>query len=101
MADELTYAARRASTLSPELNLLLHCAGGDAMDAGSVGVQVHANLDWDALADAAEYHGLAPILYTMVDRASPEWVPERVARRLANCYRESAKRNLIFTSTPS
>lgn len=95
MADELTYAARCAGTRTPELELLLHCAGGDAADVGGVGVRVS---DWGALADAAEYHGLAPALYSVTDRACPELVPESVARRLRNCYRESAKRNLIFTS---
>lgn len=95
MADELTYAARRASTRSPELEVLLHCAGGDAADVGSKGVRVS---NWGALADAAEYHGLAPALYSVTSRACPELVPENVACRLRNCYRESAKRNLIFTS---
>ena len=53
---------------------------------------------WDALADAADYHGLAPILYRTVNSACPELVPENVAGRLRNCYRDSAKRNLILTA---
>jgi hypothetical protein len=95
MADELTYAARCANTRSPELEMLLHCAGGDAGVAGGEGVRVS---DWGALADAAEYHGLAPALYRTTNRACPELVPENVAHRLRARYRESAKRNLIFTS---
>ena len=108
MADELTYAERRARARSPEVELLLYCARADAVNADRVGELVREKLDWDALAAAAEYHGLAPLLYSAVDRAChrlvldnvvPEnVVPEIVASRLRGCYRDSAKRSLIFTA---
>ena len=98
MADELTYAAQRARARCAEVELLLHCAGADAGNGDRVVKLVQQGLDWDALAEAAEYHGLAPILYRAVDGACPELVPEAIARQLRNGYRDSAKRNLIFTA---
>jgi len=82
-----------------ELELLLHCAGADAVNADRVAMLVQKKLDWDALADAAEYHGLAPILHRTVDCVCPELIPEYVASRLRNCYRESAKRNVVLTAS--
>lgn len=98
MADKLTLAAQRASRRCAELELLLHCAGADAVNGDYVGMLVQKVLDWDLLADAAEYHGLAPILHCTLDRVCPELLPENVANRLRNCYRDSAKRNLILTA---
>jgi len=99
MADELTHAARRAGARCSELELLIYCARADAANSNHVGLLVQNGLDWEALAEAAEYHGLAPILHCALDRACPELVPETVARRLRDCYRDSAKRNLILTRT--
>ena len=54
--------------------------------------------DWDSLADAAEYHGLAPLLHRAVDTACADLVPEAVANQLRDDYRDSARHNLVLTS---
>ncbi len=96
MESELTYAARRASVQCRELELLL-CASSGAVNSDRVLALVREGMDWDALAEAAEYHGLGPILCCTLDRVCPELVPENIARHLRSCYRDSAKRHLIFT----
>ncbi len=98
MADKLTFAAQRASARCAELELLLHCADADAVNGDRLRMLVQRDLDWDVLADTAEYHGLAPILHRTLDRVCPELLPENAANRLRNCYRDSAKRNLILTA---
>ncbi len=80
------------------VELLFHCARADAVDGNHIRVPAENGLDWDALSDAAEYHGLAPILYRTLDAACPDLVPENVASRLRDAYRDSARRNLIFTA---
>lgn len=54
--------------------------------------------DWNALADAAEYHGLAAILYRALERTCLSLVPEDVLARLRTDDRDSARRNLILTT---
>jgi len=51
--------------------------------------------DWPGLVAAAEYHGLAPLLYSKVS-GCPE-VPEEIAGRLRDAYLDSAKRGLFLT----
>ncbi len=79
-----------------ELELLL-CACSGEVNSDRVTALVQEGVDWAALADAAEFHSLGPILYCTLDRACPELVPENIARQLRSCYRDSAKRHLIFT----
>jgi hypothetical protein len=97
MNNELTYAARRGSGRCRELELLLLCACSGAVNSDHVVTLVKEGVDWDALVDAAEFHGLGPILSCALDRACPELVPENIAGRLRSSYRDSAKRHLIFT----
>ena len=78
---------------SPEVELLFSCSRADGE-----GVRIPENLDWAALVEAAEHHGLAPILHRVVERAAGAPVPEEAARLLRECYRDSARRNLIFTA---
>lgn len=92
------FFAQRACARSAELELLLHCASADAGNGDRVCMLVQSVLDWDVLVETAEYHGLAPILHRALDRLCPELVPEHAASRLRNCYRDSAKRNLILTA---
>jgi hypothetical protein len=97
MDSELTYAARSGSAQCRELELLLLCACSGAVNGDKVVALVQEGVDWDALAEAAEFHSLGPILYCTLDRACPELVPENIARHLRSSYRDSAKRHLIFT----
>ena len=85
--------AARAGAQSPEAEVLFACSRADG-----VGVPIPENLDWAALVEAAEYHGLAPILHGVVERAPAGRVPEDAARQLRDCYRDAARRNLIFTA---
>jgi hypothetical protein len=98
MRDERTYAARFASTQSRELELLLLFTRSGPVSSDSVLTLIQQGVNWEALAEAAEYHGLAPILYCGLDRTCPELAPVRIAERLRNCYRDSAKRHLVLTA---
>lgn len=84
MADELTGPSQLATERCPELDFLLRCAGTDTVTA--------------AVADAAEYHGLAPILHCALNSSRLGQVPANVAIRLRNCYLDSARRNVIFAA---
>jgi putative nucleotidyltransferase-like protein len=91
MSDRLTGSGGTGAR-SPEVEVLLDCCRADRE-----GVRIPNKLDWVALGEAAEYHGLAPMLHSVVERSCPERVPEEVSRQLRFSYRESAGRNLIFT----
>jgi hypothetical protein len=90
-------AGQGVGARSSELELLLHCARADGPNGERTVRLAQTGLDWEALAEAAEYHGLAPILHRAVNDACPELVPEKIASRLRDCYRDSARRNLIFS----
>lgn len=51
--------------------------------------------DWPGLLAAAEYHGLAPLLYSKATGCSE--IPEDIAGRLRDAYLDSAKRGLFLT----
>ena len=55
-------------------------------------------MDWDALVEAAQFHGLAAVLFHAVSEASPDLLPPDVASRLRNICRDSARQNLVLTS---
>ncbi len=55
-------------------------------------------MDWDALVEAAQFHGLAAVLFHAVSEASPDLLPPYVASRLRNICRDSARQNLVLTS---
>ena len=78
--------------------LLFHGARASRVADDRVRRLTQEELDWDALADAAEYHGLAPSLYCILDSACPDLVPENVLNLLRDSYRDSARRSLILTA---
>jgi hypothetical protein len=78
--------------------LLFYCARADTVDRNLVRQWAQEGLDWDALIEAAEYHGVAPSLYGIVNSACPDLVPENVASALRDSYRDSARRSLILTA---
>lgn len=78
--------------------LLLQCVRANRDASDRVKVLAQTVTDWNALADAAEYHGLAAVLYRALDRAAPGLAPENIQNRLQNGYRDSARRNLILTT---
>src|SRR5262245_36687394 len=55
-------------------------------------------LDWQSLVEAADFHGLTPLLAARVaDERSLE-VPEEAARRLRQARVESARRHLFLST---
>jgi hypothetical protein len=87
------FAGAGMTLRSPEVELLFCCSRAD-----NAGVEIPENLDWAALVEAAEHHGLAPVLHCVVERAPAGQVPQDAARRLRDCYRDAARRNLVFTA---
>ena len=83
---------------SPDRQLLLYCARGGSVDAARVRELAHRVMDWDALVEAAQFHGLAAVLFHVVSETSPDLMPPDVANRLRNICRDSARQNLVLTS---
>jgi hypothetical protein len=83
---------------SPDWQLLLYCARGGGVDGARICELAHQVMDWDALVEAAEFHGLAAILFHVVAETSPDLVPPDVVIRLRNICHDSARQNLILTS---
>ena len=55
--------------------------------------------NWQVLLQAAEFHGLVPLLYWSIDRLGSDVAPEAIARRLYQAYIDSAKRSLFLTAS--
>jgi len=73
MSDRRTNAYR-SGAISSEVELLFSCTRADGVE-----VRIPEKLDWAALLEAAEYHGLAPMLHSIVERAASSGVPVDVA----------------------
>ena len=82
-----------------EIQLLLGCARVDNGANTSLHTQAAGISDWDALLDAADYHGVTPLLYRGLEGAFPSALPPEVAKRLRDAYHDSAKRGLILSVT--
>src|SRR3954467_255464 len=79
-----------------ELQLLLECARLTP-DLGRVRDCAAVQLDWEKVVDAAEYHGLTPLLLknlALVDAALPQAAREAIERKSAAIIRQ----NLFLTS---
>jgi hypothetical protein len=98
VADCVASAVADGAAQSPDWQLLLCCARGVGVDGARIHELAHQVLDWDALVEAAEFHGLAAILFYAVTEASLDLVPPDVASRLRNICFDSARQNLILTS---
>ena len=53
------FAVADCAARSRDRQLLLYCARGGSVDAARVRELAHRIMDWDALVEAAEFHGLA------------------------------------------
>jgi hypothetical protein len=80
------------------IQLLLLCARGCNADRDRVRELAREVADWDALASAAEYHGLTGLLRSLLEESCPDLVAQDVTSLLRKDYRDSAARNLILTS---
>lgn len=67
-------------------------------DINSLRAAISAVANWDALLEAAEFHGLLPLLSAAIEGAGPDVSPPLdVAQRLRAAYRDSAKRAMFFS----
>jgi len=82
----------------PDQQLLLDCARASSLPPDHTRTLLQNVSNWDSLADAAAYHGLAPTLYRTLETAAAELVPPTLLTRLRDDDRDSARRNLILTS---
>ncbi len=98
VADCVAFAVADCAARSPDWQLLLYCARGGSVDAARVRQLAHRVMDWDALVEAAQFHGLAAVLFHVVSETSPDLMPPDVASRLRNICRDSARQNLVLTS---
>jgi hypothetical protein len=80
----------------PELQLLLACARLSP-DIGRVRECAEAQLDWERVVDAAEYHGLTPLLLKNLKLATAE-LPDNVLRQLEQNNSRTVRQNLFLTS---
>jgi hypothetical protein len=81
-----------------DAQFLLLCAHAEAPDSDQIRAICHTITDWDALADAAQFHGLTVLLYRILDALCPGVMPEKIATSLRECSHELVRRNLILTS---
>jgi hypothetical protein len=89
---------RCGHAIRAEREVLFHCARADPGDGDSLRMAVARVGDWDALIDAADFHGLGPLLHRTIDRARPDSVPPHAAKLLDEADRESAKRGLALSA---
>ena len=92
------FAVADSAARSPDRQLLLYCAHGVSVDIARVRELAQQVTDWDALVEAAEFHGLATVLYHVAVGMCPDLVPPDVASRLRNFCHGSARQNLVLTS---
>jgi hypothetical protein len=76
----------------------LTCARGGSVDAARVRELAHQVMDWGALVEAAQFHGLAAVLFHVVSERCPDLMPPDIASRLRNICCDSARQNLVLTS---
>jgi hypothetical protein len=80
----------------PELQLLLECARL-APDLGRVRDCAGAQLDWERVVGAAEYHGVTPLLLRNLLAADVR-IPERQFKSLEQNNARTVRQNLFLTS---
>jgi hypothetical protein len=82
--DELLLCAARART-NPEI-------------AARMKSLVQLEMDWKRLLAAARWHGLVPLLYTHLQSACAEEMPESILLKLGRQFMLNAARNLSMTA---
>ncbi len=83
-----------------EAKLLLACSRTyiEAAVAKQIKSLLEGDLDWDYLLAAAQRHGVAPLLYSSLDRICRDAVPASRMNALRNHFRANAARNLLFAA---
>src|SRR4051794_24910184 len=85
-----------ASATHPELRLLFACARL-APDPAQVRELATASIDWGKLADAAEYHGLTPLLLKNLQTSGAAF-PDNISRVMEKRSAATLRQNLFLTS---
>jgi hypothetical protein len=86
------------SRVRPEMELLLCCARTrlDAACSARLRRLVVEELDWPYLLEAAEEHGVKPLLYWQLKSHCRPEVPQLWMERLEEAFRQNARRNLCL-----
>ena len=80
----------------PEIELLRVCArNAGSLDRQHIQKLVAQGLRWDYLLEAADRHGMVPLLYrNLAQQHRPEVVPDRCLRKLEEHFQSNLRRNL-------
>jgi hypothetical protein len=87
-----------SASFSPETELLVCSSqvGANSERDPRVRELLGRGIDWDYLLQAAEAHGVMPLLYGLLNRLCPESVPSAVLEPLRDQYHHNALRNLFM-----
>ena len=83
----------------PEDKLLLCCArtSRSPETADRIKALLREGIDWEHLLQAANAHGVAPLLYWHLDAVCPKAVPKNILDHLRDHFRANGLRNLFLT----
>ncbi len=84
----------------PELALLLCCArtSFDIEQRTKVLALLKEEIDWQYLEQAADRHGLLPLLYRNLDHTCAETIPETLLNHLRDRFRKNTISNLLLAA---
>jgi hypothetical protein len=85
-------------TASAESSLLLLSANQAVADRRKFQATAERIVNWNALIDAADHHGVAPLLHCALERMCPEAPRAEAMARLRALYRESEARGLVLSA---
>ena len=86
--------------LSPESDLLLHCASVTINDASKNHVEAlcKRDLDWNEIIAGAEWHGLTPLIYWHLKSICKESVPADRMVALSELFMSHLRRNVALSA---
>jgi hypothetical protein len=82
---------------SAQNSLLIASASGAVTHGDAFRSEATRIANWHALADAADHHGVGPLLHCAFERICPDVPPAEIRARLRGLYRESAARGLVLS----
>ncbi|MFY9557732.1 MAG: nucleotidyltransferase family protein, partial [Blastocatellia bacterium] len=90
----------KAMVLRPEAELLLCNARTDSSFQRSEQIKtlLRRDIDWDYLFQAAQRHGVVPLLYHFLDETYSELIPGTVSNQLQELCQNNTKINLFLTA---
>ena len=94
----MTSLGDTIATLHPEAELLVLSARLRSSDkSGSARALIQPVCDWGYLLQAAQDHGVIPLLYRHLHEASPDVIPEEMLKRLRDEAVANTRSNLALT----